>query len=1042
LPRRRSGEFFSLSIDFDGLQFNTTAFEYFKEFFDLDFSEFNDLLSDKSKPLDLRKVYNTIRSKITPMKGWALLDNLCSLSLFSFAHFVMWSDMKNYRNVFLQNQVVSSLVEGKQEWSNAKQGVTPQAIDQQIKPLDLAIPLSADSSQIQAISAAEVGESFVLDGPPGTGKSQTIANMIVNAMFHGKRVLFVAEKEVALQVVKDRLDKLGLGSFCLQIHSAKANKKDVLSQLQSAMDIGQTKEPEAFALEAQALEEERAKLNATLDAIHQKKGYFLSIYDGIILYLQNEAYAGKIGVDPTYAKAVNDETYHACLDALRLVARYGRSVGSYHDNPFVYFQNRSYDMASRDALFKELPAYITLGKHADAAFQGLIDLRFPNLLNNKSNADTLFLILSSLQKDPKVYWQELGNETYLDKKDAVLAYLKSATSLALAKEHMALLFKDDVYLLDAASLNERYAATSALPFMKKEQGRLALLLSLRKVAKKRLAVKPRALPSILAELLLIQTTTKRLQESDPFLAFAYKDELNKKSADVQFDAALAEKTLLLAQQIRSLSVNSGSDADFTFRCFNAYAEHPDLFFANEINAFLSQHLAFAQESERLKKSYGFDFLGEEDRKDYLSYHLAKLNKALTQSGRLSEWVEYLNLIDKVASLAPTSLLKTYQAGKLEESELIPSYQANLAYTLVGEALQEEKLASLSSLSTAQAIAVYKASIEKFNSLTVQETAARVTSHYPMNGVPFASSTDVYQLRHLCANGGRGRSLRGIFSDYGSLIGTLCPCYLMSPLSVAQYLEPGKYQFDIVIFDEASQIQTSEAIGSIARGTSVIIAGDQEQMPPSNYFTAALSLDEDSYEFENEDLESLLDDAIVLHLPRLSLNWHYRSNHESLIAFSNNRFYENKLLTFPSPEDPKSHVSFVYVEGNYEKGRGVNKDEANAIVKEVLRRLNDKELSKKSIGIVTFNEKQENLIQNLLEEKVYSNPSLTAIPGGESIFVKNLENVQGDERDVILFSICFGPDKKTHIMPLNFGPLKPRERANDGSMSPSPVPAMR
>jgi hypothetical protein len=299
--------------------------------------------------------------------------------------------------------------------------------------------------------------------------------MIVNAMFHGKRVLFVAEKEVALQVVKDRLDKLGLGSFCLQIHSAKANKKDVLSQLQSAMDIGQTKEPEAFALEAQALEEERAKLNATLDAIHQKKGYFLSIYDGIILYLQNEAYAGKIGVDPAYAKAVNDETYHACLDALRLVARYGRSVGSYHDNPFVYFQNRSYDMASRDALFKELPAYITLGKHADAAFQGLIDLRFPNLLNNKSNADTLFLILSSLQKDPKVYWQELGNETYLDKKDAVLAYLKSATSLALAKEHMALLFKDDVYLLDAASLNERYAATSALPFMKKEQRSLSVI---------------------------------------------------------------------------------------------------------------------------------------------------------------------------------------------------------------------------------------------------------------------------------------------------------------------------------------------------------------------------------------------------------------------------------------------------------------------------------------------------------------------------------------------------------------------------------------
>ncbi len=258
------------------------------------------------------------------------------------------------------------------------------------------------------------------------------------------------------------------------------------------------------------------------------------------------------------------------------------------------------------------------------------------------------------------------------------------------------------------------------------------------------------------------------------------------------------------------------------------------------------------------------------------------------------------------------------------------------------------------------------------------------------------------------------------NNLGDFIKKICPCFLMSPLSIAQYIDPEKMHFDVVIFDEASQIPTSEAVGAIARGDSVVIAGDYNQMPPTSFFKT--QIDNDVSFFENEtDLDSLLDDCISVGLPQRNLLWHYRSHHESLIAFSNNKFYKNNLYTFPSPSNLISNVKFVNVHGTYERNKGINKEEANAIVKEIIRRLKDPVLSKRSIGVVTFNQKQQNLIQDMLDEEYDKNPDLNLRPGNESIFVKNLENVQGDERDVILFSICFAKRKDGELS-LNFGPL--------------------
>ena len=239
--------------------------------------------------------------------------------------------------------------------------------------------------------------------------------------------------------------------------------------------------------------------------------------------------------------------------------------------------------------------------------------------------------------------------------------------------------------------------------------------------------------------------------------------------------------------------------------------------------------------------------------------------------------------------------------------------------------------------------------------------------------------------------------------------------------MAQFIDLNAEKFDLVIFDEASQMPTSEAVGAIARGKALVCVGDSKQMPPTSFFTSNQIDEEDA---DMDDMESILDDCITLSLCEHQLNWHYRSKHESLIAFSNSQYYDNHLLTFPSIDDRIAKVTLVPVNGVYDKGRTrSNPEESKAIVNEILRRLSDKELQKYSIGVVAFSRVQGDLIEDDLMEALDKNPQLKeiAMNGKEPIFVKNLENVQGDERDVILFSIGYGADKHGKVS-MNFGPL--------------------
>jgi hypothetical protein len=280
-----------------------------------------------------------------------------------------------------------------------------------------------------------------------------------------------------------------------------------------------------------------------------------------------------------------------------------------------------------------------------------------------------------------------------------------------------------------------------------------------------------------------------------------------------------------------------------------------------------------------------------------------------------------------------------------------------------------------------------------------------------------------------------RPLRRLFKDIPALLGRLAPCLLMSPLSVAQYLDPALPRFDLVIFDEASQIPTADAIGALARGQAAVIVGDSRQLPPTRFFApgqAASELADD--DADDAPLESVLDECVAQRLPELSLGWHYRSKHEDLIAFSNARYYGDQLRVFPAAaaRTPELGVEHRAAGGVYDRaGTRTNRIEAEAVVAEIVRRLGDPELRDRSIGVVTFSRPQQALIEDLLDDARAAEPAIEKYFGEagddgadavtEPVIVKNLETIQGDERDVVLFSIGYGPDAAGDLA-MQFGPL--------------------
>lgn len=329
-----------------------------------------------------------------------------------------------------------------------------------------------------------------------------------------------------------------------------------------------------------------------------------------------------------------------------------------------------------------------------------------------------------------------------------------------------------------------------------------------------------------------------------------------------------------------------------------------------------------------------------------------------------------------------------------------------------------------------AIGRFRALDHEFGELTRRYIRARIASGIPAKDSK-AQPVGFGALAHQLKLQKRHKPVRQLVAEMGEALTTLTPCLLMSPLSVAQYLPPDTPPFDLVIFDEASQITPWDAVGAIARGKQVVVAGDPKQMPPTSFFDRGAGAEEDDSEIET-DQESILEECLGARLPQRRLTWHYRSRHESLIAFSNHRYYDGDLVTFPAPVTRDSMVSLRRVSGAWSRGKNRNnRMEAEAVVTEAVRRLLDPAFvdergERLTLAIITLNSEQQKLIEDLLDRARRNHPELEpwfAEDAPEPVVVKNLETVQGDERDVILLGIAYGPETPdAPTMAMNFGPL--------------------
>jgi very-short-patch-repair endonuclease len=397
-----------------------------------------------------------------------------------------------------------------------------------------------------------------------------------------------------------------------------------------------------------------------------------------------------------------------------------------------------------------------------------------------------------------------------------------------------------------------------------------------------------------------------------------------------------------------------------------------------------------------------------------------------QEEQLKAWCDWCRVREQAADVGLASLAQALEAGSLLPTASEDTFVTAYAHWFATQGIDGEPL--LRNFVAAEHMSDIGAFVrldDELAKLTVRYIRAKLCGLIPSkNDIPKSSGFAI--LKHELQKSRRHKPVRQLAIEMGDALNRLAPCMLMSPLSIAQFLPADQPPFDLVIFDEASQIAPWDAIGSIARGKQVVIAGDPRQMPPTNFFSRGPNAGDDD---TAEDMESILDECLGAGVPSHSLSWHYRSRHESLIAFSNHRYYDSNLITFPAAETRASAVEWRRVEGVYAKGKGrYNQAEAEAIVSETVKRLTDPAFvaAGHSIGIITLNSDQQKLINDLLDAARKQYPQIEPFfqdTQTEPVVVKNLETVQGDERDLIMLGIGYGPTEAgAPVMSMNFGPL--------------------
>lgn len=1008
----------------DETRFNLTLLEMLRHDFELEIHGLGGELPEDDSGVDVTGIWNIVRRAVRDVPGFEVTTDVV-LGTFSFAKYLMWRDLVDRSSDLLQNDVVRHLLQYKMGQSTLPQVgefPSPDRLDERFTPAELFTPLPADSSQLAAVVASATGHNFVLDGPPGTGKSQTIANMIAHNLALGRRVLFVAEKMAALDVVKRRLDEKGIGQFCLELHSSKSSKQHVLQQLDLAWTSRGGLNASDWSSQADKVLSLRDHLNQFVAVLHQRRANGWSIYEAIALVVRDAGPATpKLSWPPgtthdkTQMKQMRDVARRLELNR-RIAESAGPGMALLVNTEWSNAWQESISAASRQVIETHSACADAAGHFVRAAglsVPGTVStagklLQLAALLPDAHGVDCRFAFAPTLKSTQAAVQQ-------------LLSLLKDYTAL---EKSLSRPYADEaIRRIDVARVQADWAVAS-------QKFWVLATFAKKKVAEALASAGGVAdmpdVPADLPQLAAMKECVAKIDALQPTLAGVPGwAGLHSNATRMQFAVNLASSI-----QARTAVLAASPDDLVTLR-----TEVEKLVVGG--NALLASGGAVALAAKNLGSAHvawiaaasGFaKAAGSGADPAAQSTDLVAAAQAVTDhENSLKAWCDWQRVRQEALALGLQPMVAAVENGVIVGGSVTHAFEVAYARWFAGCAMDAEPVLRHFVPAEQQSdIQAYSRAVDELSALTVKYIRAKLSGNIPdKRGVTQGGGFGI--LKHELQKQRRHKPVRQLAQEMGPDFAALAPCMLMSPLSIAQFLPTDHELFDLVIFDEASQVAPWDAIGAIARGKQVVIAGDQRQMPPTSFFNRGTGDGDDDTE---EDLESILDECIAAGVSQHSLTWHYRSRHESLIAFSNHEYYHDALVTFPAPDTRESAVSLRRIAGRYAPGSGGRRNEleAKAIVAEVVRRLTDPVFIRtgQTIGIITLNAEQQQLVDDLLDQARREHPEIEAFfkaELAEPVIVKNLETMQGDERDVIMLGIGYGPtDPGGQVMSMNFGPL--------------------
>lgn len=957
------------------------------------------------------------------------VEESADLALLQFSTLEMWQDLREHWPAFLKRPALAHLVHS--AGSVFDDGITPpepRALDE----AETYLPIPADGSQIEAIRWAASGKTFILEGPPGTGKSQTITNLIADSMATGRRVLFVAEKAAALEVVQRRLDAIGLGVFSLDVHGRTQTVSAVRDQLRTALEEHAQPEQGWEPLRS-AYASVMARLADYPVRLHETGPAGLSAWDARQLVLEQVG-LGTREQDAVDVPAALVRESAALPDLYDLARQLGAALidlgCSPRLSPWRLSGLRELDQLPRDevaAAVRELrTARTALVGHSEAAAlaRGLraeqLDALEGWLRTVESGCAWPPAVAAELTSGPWLQEAQRRQEAVTHFRRRVSAELGPFTAAALELPTEAMLVR--ARLADAKFFGRKRRRRQLLAELRPAlRGEIALadvtpaLAGVDALRREREDLRRYAaeLPGV-----GLRTGWDPLDESDTswlsatVSAISSASQLHAVAAGGLSDDRRADYANLITELLTSQSTRTERGSAAVARWAAAWRGFAS---ALRVNDVLLEGWLAGRPLE----------VGVEA--DLAAWSSDASGTALVE---LQRWTRLTSLLDKFLELEMTALVQDALDGQLDPYEVEARVRLGAARAVLDERLSTTGLSGFDEVDHARRVADLASRADTIRQRMPNQLKAQVLAARTFN--PSAAVGQVAELRAELGRRRGGRSVRRLLHDFEPLITQITPCLLMSPQSVARFL-PSTAAFDLVVFDEASQIRVPEAIGALGRANAAVVVGDSKQMPPTSMFAGSEGASDDEEGSGSPepvaalvptDLESILTESVESQFPRKLLSWHYRSRNESLIAFSNARYYEGRLSSFPvAPGSAEKPVKLRRVGGIWEGGaRGaarVNRAEASEVVAEVRRLLADD--AERSIGVVTFNSQQRDLVLDLLEADQDPAVAGRLQAEHEPLFVKNLENVQGDERDVIVFTLAFSRDERGRI-PLNWGPL--------------------